>query len=346
LEYNAATASTDARQKNLNGTSDVGSNGGTKIMIRTLALSAFVIAFAGPALAAQATYYQLPQGSYPHDVAPAPDGSVWFSGQARGFAGRFDPSTGKLDKIPLGQGAAPHGVIIGSDGAAWLTEGGNDAIARVDLKTHEVKLFPLPKEFANANLNTPVMDKSGVIWFTGQAGVHGRLDPKVGTVEAWRSPRRGSYGIAVTPGNEVWYAALAGDHIGHVNRNSGEVEIVEPPRKGMGPRRIWADSKGMLWASFWNAGGVGRYDPQTKTWTHYPMPQSKSGTYSVYVDDKDRVWATDWPANAIQRFDPATESYATFPSDKSRTNVRQMLGRPGEAWGGESGTDRLVVIRD
>jgi virginiamycin B lyase len=26
--------------------------------------------------------------------------------------------------------------------------------------------------------------------------------------------------------------------------------------------------------------------------------------------------------------------------------VRQMLGRPGEAWGGESGTDRLVVVRD
>jgi streptogramin lyase len=23
-----------------------------------------------------------------------------------------------------------------------------------------------------------------------------------------------------------------------------------------------------------------------------------------------------------------------------------MLGRPGEAWGAESGTDRLVVIRD
>ena len=28
-------------------------------------------------------------------------------------------------------------------------------------------------------------------------------------------------------------------------------------------------------------GGVGRYDPDKKTWTHYPMPQSKSGTYSV-----------------------------------------------------------------
>jgi virginiamycin B lyase len=122
--------------------------------------------------------------------------------------------------------------------------------------------------------------------------------------------------------------------------------VVDPPRKGVGPRRVWSDSKGVLWVSFWNAGAIGRYDPAAKTWTTYTMPQSRSGTYSVYVDDKDRVWATDWMANAIQRFDPKTETYATFPSDKRGANVRQMLGRPGEAWGGESGTDRLVVIRD
>ena len=114
----------------------------------------------------------------------------------------------------------------------------------------------------------------------------------------------------------------------------------------MGPRRIWSDSKGTLWVSFWNGGGLGRYDPASKTWKHYPMPKSTSGTYSVYVDDKDRVWATDWPANTIQRFDPATETFASFQSDKRGANVRQMLGRPGEAWGAESGTGRLVVIRD
>ena len=79
-------------------------------MIRALALPAIVLAFAAPAHAAQMQFYQLPQGSYPHDVAPAPDGAVWFSGQSRGFAGRFDPATGKLDKFPLGSGAAPHEI--------------------------------------------------------------------------------------------------------------------------------------------------------------------------------------------------------------------------------------------
>ena len=66
------------------------------------------------------------------------------------------------------------------------------------------------------------------------------------------------------------------------------------------------------------------------------LPNSKSGCYSVYVDDKDKVWVTDFVANAILRFDPATEKFESFPSNKRGAAVRQMLGRPGEAWGAES----------
>jgi virginiamycin B lyase len=316
-------------------------------MIRIPLAAAMLALASSAAQPAEMKFYQLPPNAYPHDVAPAPDGSVWISGQAQGFAGRFDPATGELEKIPLGPGAAPHGVIIGPDGNAWLTEGGQNAMARVDAKTKAVTLFPLPRDFARANLNTAVFDKRGIVWFTGQNGVHGRVDPRTGKVDAWASPGgRGPYGITVTPAGDIWYTSLAGDHIARVDLNSGEATVVDPPRKGVGPRRIWSDSKGMLWVSFWNRGGLGRYDPATRVWTTYPMPQSKSSTYSVYVDDKDRVWATDWAANAIQRFDPQTETFTTFPSDKRGANVRQMLGRPGEAWGGESGTDRLVVIRD
>jgi virginiamycin B lyase len=68
--------------------------------------------------------------------------------------------------------------------------------------------------------------------------------------------------------------------------------------------------------------------------------------YSVWVDPADKVWLTDWSTNAIVRFDPASEAFQSFPSDRDRANVRQMLGRAGEAWGAESGTDRLVVVRE
>jgi virginiamycin B lyase len=65
----------------------------------------------------------------------------------------------------------------------------------------------------------------------------------------------------------------------------------------------------------------------------------------VFVDDRDMVWLSDFGANAILRFDPETESFKSFPSDRDDANVRQLLGRPGEVWGAESGTDRLVMVR-
>jgi virginiamycin B lyase len=78
----------------------------------------------------------------------------------------------------------------------------------------------------------------------------------------------------------------------------------------------------------------------------WQLPNSDSGCYAVFVDDEDKVWVSDWDANAIRRFDPATERFETFASNKPGAAVRQILGRPGELWGAESGTDRLVVIRD
>jgi virginiamycin B lyase len=204
----------------------------------------------------------------------------------------------------------------------------------------------LPPHLPAANLNTGVFDKDGVYWFTGQNGVHGYVNPKTGKHESWKSPRRGTYGITVTPANEVWYVALAGDHLGKIDKTTGNVDIIEPHKKGAGPRRVWSDSKGVLWVSFWHSGEVGRYDPAAKAWKTWLLPGNPgSGCYSVYVDEQDKVWLTDFMTNAIVRFDPATEQFETFPSSKRGAQVRQMLGRPGEVWGAESGNDRLVQIK-
>ena len=313
-----------------------------------IAIAAAIIALGiNAASAGDVTYYDVTRGAHPHDVAPAPDGKVWYTAQSQGALGILDPKTGRVSQVSLGKDAAPHGVIVGPDRAAWITEGGQNAIARFDPATKAVKVFPLPKEFPNANLNTATFDRKGILWFTGQNGVYGRVDPASGKVDAWKAPKGvGPYGITTTPNGEVWYASLAGDHIAKIDTVSGDALMVPPPKPGVGPRRIWSDSKGLLWVSFWTTGEVGRYDPNNKAWKVWSMPRSKSGCYAVYVDDKDKVWLTDFTANAVLRFDPTNEQFESFPSDRRNASVRQLLGRPGELWGAESGADRLVVIRD
>ncbi|RDV04876.1 Vgb family protein [Undibacter mobilis] len=317
------------------------------IHIRVAAFAVMVAIAAGPAMAAQISYFDVVKGAHPHDVAPAPDGTVWYTAQHQGALGVLDPKTGAVTQVPLGKDSAPHGVIVGPDHAAWITDGGQNAIVRYDAASKTVKVFPLPKDHANANLNTATFDGKGILWFTGQNGVHGRVDPATGKVEAWKSPKGvGPYGITTTPNGDVWYASLAGDHIAKIDTVSGDALMIQPPKAGVGPRRIWSDSKGLLWVSFWNSGEVGRYDPLARTWRVWKLPDADNGCYAVFVDDKDKVWLSDWNANAIVRFDPVTEKFERFPSNRRRADVRQMLGRPGEMWGAESGTDRLVVIRD
>jgi virginiamycin B lyase len=63
----------------------------------------------------------------------------------------------------------------------------------------------------------------------------------------------------------------------------------------------------------------------------------------VYVDDADLVWLSDFGANALVRFDPARRRFESFRLPQEGANIRQLLGRDGEVWGAESGTDRLVV---
>jgi virginiamycin B lyase len=290
--------------------------------------------------------YAVPAGSHPHDVAPARGGGVWYTAQATGQMGLLDPKTGKSRLIPLGDGSAPHGVIVGPDGAAWVTDGGLNAIVRVDGRTYRVRRFPLPAPSGYANLNTATFDRKGALWFTGQEGIYGRLDPKVGRVRVYRAPGgRGPYGIATTPRGGVYYASLAGSHIARIDTQSGRATRIQPATAGQGARRVWSDSRGRIWVSEWNAGKVGVYDPARRSWREWRLPGNAPASYAVFVDEKDIVWLTDFGANAIVRFDPRTEKFTQVRLRSPDAAVRQLLGRKGEVWGAESGADKLVVIR-
>jgi virginiamycin B lyase len=300
-----------------------------------------------PSLAAATpSYFAVSRGSHPHDVAATPvaGGPVYYTAQMTGKLGILDPKSGRHEEIALGPRSAPHGVVAGPDGSAWITGGDQNAIVRGDARTHAVKAWPLPKDTPNVNLNTLTFDRQGRVWFTGQSGYYGRLDPASGEMKVWSAPRGpGPYGITTTPQGEVYYASLAGNHIARVDVNTGVATVIEPPTKGQGARRVWSDSRGRVWVSYWNTGQVGRYDPATKSWREWKLPGT-AHAYAVWVDDQDQVWLSDWSTNAIVRFDPVTETFESFPSDRAHADVRQMLGRAGEAWGAESRTDRRVMV--
>ena len=290
--------------------------------------------------------FPLPVGSRPHDVAPALDGGVWYTAQGSGDLGWLDPETGETRHTPLGAGSRPHGVIVGPDGAPWITDSGLNSILRVDPENLTLDVFPLPLERPAVNLNTATFDHDGTLWFTGQNGIYGRLDPRTGAMDVFDAPRvRGPYGITTNSNGNVYYASLAGTYVGRINLESGQVTVLDPPTPNQGARRVWSDSQGKIWVSQWSAGQAAVYDPFTDEWREWKLPGSEPRAYAVYVDERDMVWISDFGSNAVVRFDPRNEQFETFQLPNNPSNVRQILGRPGEVWLPESAADQLVVIR-
>jgi virginiamycin B lyase len=165
-------------------------------------------------------------------------------------------------------------------------------------------------------------------------------------MEVFDAPKgRGPYGIATAPDGSVYYVSLAGSYLARIDPKTGKATVIEPPTPDQGARRVWSDSLGRLWISEWNAGKVGMYDPAKNQWKEWRAPGESPKIYSIFVDEKDQVWVSDFSANAFMRFDPAKETFEVIPIPSAGAAVRQMLGRPGEIWGAESGTDKLVVVR-
>ena len=288
--------------------------------------------------------YKVPKGSHPHDVAPAPDGTVWYTAQHQEALGILDPETGRTKHVHLGDGSRPHGVIVGPDGNAWITDSGLNAMVRVDALTLKVTVYPLPDWTGYANLNTATFDGKGTLWFTGQSGFYGRLLPN-DKVEVFRSPKgRGPYGIATAPNGDVYYASLAGSYVGKVNLENGSVEVLEPPTRGQGARRVWADSKGQIWVAEWKREQLARYIPESGEWKEWKLPGRNPKPYAVYVDENDVVWLSDFGNNSMVSFDQEKEEFRVYKIPSTGAKVRQILGRKGEVWGAESGQDKLLLI--
>jgi virginiamycin B lyase len=315
------------------------------------ALGTAALSAAFPLRAAQSSRLQswpltTPSRTGIHDVAPAPDGGVWYTAQRSGHLGWFDPKTGKSELISLGGNSSPHGVIPGPDKAAWITDSGQNAMVRVGWPDRQVKVFPLPEGTSYANLNTCAFDGAGDCWFTGQSGIIGKVEAKTGKVMVKDAPKgRGPYGICTTPKGDVWYCSLAGSFIAQIDLRTGDSIVVEPPTKNQGARRVWSDSRGRIWVSEWLSGNVSMYDPAAKRWGVWKAPGDNPKVYAVWVDDRDQVWISEWANNAMYRFDPGNDKFEKFEMPRAGANIRQIHGRRGEVWLPESGTEHISVIR-
>ncbi len=101
------------------------------------------------------TEYPLARGARPRRLAITPDDAVYYSDYGRGYLGRFDPASGKIDewRSPGGTDSEPYGITATPDGTVWYVETGQgpNRLIGFDPKT---RAFAVP---------TPIPSGGGVV---------------------------------------------------------------------------------------------------------------------------------------------------------------------------------------
>ena len=282
---------------------------------------------------------------------PAPGRTTWprpgrdrlVHGAANGALGRLDPATRRTTDVPLGTGSAPHGVIVGPDGAAWVTDSGLNAIVRVDADHQRGQALPAAGRPA------------------GRQPQHRRLRPAgdpvvhrpVRRVRPARPGQRGDGGLRRTPGPRALrdhrhprrhrLVRLAGrqpHRPGRPDDGSGDGGRAADAGPGRPPglerlpgaplgQRV-ERRPGRPSTTRRRTPGRSGASPATS-----PRPTPSTSTTATSCG-----CPTSAPTPSSASI-PATESFTSFPLPSRPSNVRQILGRPGEVWAPESAADAL-----
>ncbi|MGQ0384626.1 MAG: Vgb family protein, partial [Gammaproteobacteria bacterium] len=180
-------------------------------MIRatTLALLA-TLTFPGTALTAEEQpvlrEWKVEWGGRSRDPYVAPDGKVWFVGQAGNYIASFDPASESFRRYEIEDGTNPHNLIVDAEGFVWYAGNRNGRIGKLN-PTNGIAAIHLTGEAKDPH--TLVFDGKGNIWFTSQQSSRiGRLDMKTGdyALVTPREPASRPYGIVIDARGYPWVA--------------------------------------------------------------------------------------------------------------------------------------------
>jgi virginiamycin B lyase len=114
-------------------------------MLTITLLAAAVLLSWSPPAAAQADTFVLKEwpvewGGRTRDPAIAPDGKVWFVGQAGNYIANLDPATGAQKRYEIEEGTNPHTLIVDPKGTVWYAGNRNGRIGRLDPTSGAIKV--------------------------------------------------------------------------------------------------------------------------------------------------------------------------------------------------------------
>jgi len=209
-------------------------------------------------------------GVYPHSIALAEDGRVWFNAhfsKEPETLGVLDPATGTIETIevpsprqPDGGSTIPYGLRIDADGVLWGTQLIGNRLMRYDPSTEQFGLFELPT--SHSGPRRPDIGPDGRIWIPEfAAGKLAVFDPATETFteHALPVPDALPYIVRVAEDGVVWVATGAADAVLRFDPSSTQWTVHPLPTRGALVRHMELDADGSAWVAY---GNVPAIDPK------------------------------------------------------------------------------------
>jgi streptogramin lyase len=204
-------------------------------------------------------------GAAGNSTAIAPDGTIWNSGS--GAARSLNPATGEWRSFDspswLNTKKSPggYGIAVAGDGKVWFAENDADMMARVDPATGKVEEFKIP---VRGHLGS--YSKSTIF------------------------PRR----MATDADGNIWVGLWLSGGLLKIDYKTAEMANYMPPSGDTaGSYSVSVDKKNnLVWVSLHRVDKMARFNPKTKEWVEFPLPQAETDVRRIEVDqhNPNRVW--------------------------------------------------------
>ena len=116
----------------------------------------------------------------PRRIAITSDDVIWYGDYTRGYLGRLDPRSGKVDEwaLPSGGMSMPYAMTSDDRGRVWLAETGpqpNRLVAFDPAQSKFTETITIPSKGANTIRHMTFDRTTRQIWFGGDANMIGRV---------------------------------------------------------------------------------------------------------------------------------------------------------------------------
>jgi len=193
--------------------------------------------------------------------------------------------------------------------------------------------------WAKTRPRDPYLDKSGRVWFVGQAGNYvAWLNPTTSEFKRFEiTPGTNPHNLIVADDGMVWFSGNRNGRICKLDPATGKITTYMMPDKAVDdPHTLVFDKSGNIWFTAQNSNYVGHLVTKTGEIHLIKSPTANSRPYGIVIDPKNRPWFVEFGTNKIAMIDAANMKIVEHVLPNSKTHPRRIaVTSDGMLWYGD-----------